>query len=276
MPTARRTTAFAALVAASIALAACSSPEAPSQEGTDAAPAESVTVQVAAVMSPMTDVVQAAAAAAGDGFEIELVEVGDYVTVNRLLADGEIGANFAQHAPFMEQFNAGNDADLTAVQSIYNFTIAFYSKDFESIEDLPDGALIGLPNDSSNLGRALKMLHEAGLVTLDPAVDPYDAATADIVDNPRAFEFLEVEINQLNSAYEEADLVFQWPSHISALGLNPHDDGLITELDDRFALQLVVRGEDADTETTRALIDAFTGDEVRAVIEGNDTIEVAF
>ena len=276
MFTARRKAAFAALAVASVALAGCSSAEAPSEEPTDAAPAETVTVQVAAVMSPMTDVVEAAAEAASDGLEIELVEVGDYVTVNRLLADGEIDANFAQHTPFMEQFNAGNDADLTAVQSIYNFTIAFYSKSYDDIADLPDGALIGLPNDSSNLGRALKLLDAEGLIGLDPSVDPYEATTADIVENERGFEFLEVEINQLNSAYEEADLVFQWPSHISALGLNPHDDGLITELDDRFALQLVVRGEDADTDTTRALIDAFTSDEVRAVIEGNDTIEVAF
>ena len=266
----------AAVVAASLALVGCSSSE---PSGEEAGGTEPVTLQVAAVTSPMTDVVLAAgeaAEAAGDEIRIELVEVVDYVTVNRLLADGEIDANFATHAPFMEEFNQANGADLTALQAIYNFTIAFYSKVYDSIDELPDGAVIGLPSDASNLGRALKMLNEEGLITLDDSIDPYQATTDDIAENPKNFEFLEVEINQLNNAYEEADMVFQWPSHIAALGLTPQDDGLITELDDTFALNLVVRGEDADSETTQALIDAFISDQVREVIEGNETIEVAF
>lgn len=276
MPRARSFAPTAAFLAASLALVGCSS-NAPEAEQGDST--EPVTVQVAAVTSPMTDVVLAAgeaAEAAGDEIRIELVEVGDYVTVNRLLADGEIYANFATHAPFMEEFNAANNADLTAVQSIYNFTIAFYSKTVDSIEELPEGATIALPSDSSNLGRALKMLNEEGLITLEADVDPYEATVADIADNPKSFEFLEVEISQLNNAYDEADLVFQWPSHISALGLTPQDDGLITELDDTFALNLVVQGKDADSATTQALIDAFTSDQVREVIEGNETIELAF
>ena len=80
----------------------------------------------------------------------------------------------------------------------------------------------------------------------------------------------------LNAAYDEADLVFQWPSHIAALGLNPHDHGLITELDDRFALYLVVNGQDADSAATQALKAAFASGAVREVIEANETIEVAF
>lgn len=276
MPRARSFAPTAAFLAASLALVGCSS-NAPEAEQGDST--EPVTVQVAAVTSPMTDVVLAAgeaAEAAGDEIRIELVEVGDYVTVNRLLADGEIYANFATHAPFMGEFNAANSADLTAVQSIYNFTIAFYSKTVDSIEVLPEGATIALPSDSSNLGRALKMLNEEGLITLNADVDPYEATVADIAENPKSFEFLEVEISQLNNAYDEADLVFQWPSHISALGLTPQDDGLITELDDTFALNLVVQGKDADSATTQALIDAFTSEQVREVIEGNETIELAF
>lgn len=276
MPRARSFAPTAAFLAASLALVGCSS-NAPEAEQGDST--EPVTVQVAAVTSPMTDVVLAAgeaAEAAGDEIRIELVEVGDYVTVNRLLADGEIYANFATHAPFMGEFNAANSADLTAVQSIYNFTIAFYSKTVDSIEELPEGATIALPGDSSNLGRALKMLNEEGLIALQTDVDPYEATVADIAENPKSFEFLEVEISQLNNAYDEADLVFQWPSHISALGLTPQDDGLITELDDTFALNLVVQGKDADSATTQALIDAFTSEQVREVIEGNETIELAF
>jgi D-methionine transport system substrate-binding protein len=162
------------------------------------------------------------------------------------------------------------------VQPIYNFTIAFYSKTLDDIADLPQGATVAIPNDASNTGRALKMLADANIITLAEGVDPYAATLDDIAENPKDLQFLELQINQLNTAYDEADLVFQWPSHIAALGLTPQDDGLLTELDDRFALQLVVPGEDKDAASTKALIDAFTSDPVRDIIDGNKTIETAF
>lgn len=264
-PAARLGTVLAAAV---LALTACS---------TDSEPEGAVqTLQVVAVQSPMTDVVEAAATAIEGPYEIELVQVSDYVTANTMLDAGDVYANFSQHVPYMETFNAGNDGTLTGVQPVYNFTIAFYSKTVDDIADLPTGATVAIADDASNRGRALKLLADADLITLDEAVDPYEADVDDIVDNPLELEFLQVGIPLLNAAYDEADLVYQWPSHIAALGLNPDDDGLITELDDRFALFLVVREQDAGSPATEALEAAFRSDAVREVIEANDTIEVAF
>ncbi len=261
------------LAVGAVALLAGCATGAGADGGEDTTP---VTLQVAAVTSPMTDVVEAAADAIEDGYEIELVEVADYVTANTILDDGDVYANFSQHVPYMESFNEGNDASLVAVQPVYNFVIAFYSKSLADIADLPAGATVAIPDDPSNTGRALKLLAAEGVVTLDPAVDPYDATVDDVIENPKGVEFLQVPISSLNAAYEEADLVFQWPSHIAALGLNPQDDGLLTELDDNFALHLVVGGDDAESEATAALVRAFTSDAVREVIESNGTIEVAF
>lgn len=193
-----------------------------------------------------------------------------------MLAAGDIDANFSQHEPYLLEFNDKNDAALSAVQPIYNFVIAFYSKTLTDIDELPDGATVAIPNDSSNTARALKLLGDAGLIELDPGVDPYTATLDEVIENPQNLQFLQLEINQLNTAYDEADLVFQWPSHIAALGLTPQDDGLITELDERFALQLVVPEADADSDATDALVDAFTSDPVRSIIDRNATIEAAF
>ena len=176
----------------------------------------------------------------------------------------------------MQTFNEGNDATLVGVQPVYNFVIAFYSKTLDDIADLPQGAKVAIPDDPSNTGRALKLLAANDVITLDPEVDPYSATVKDITENPKDVEFVQVPIASLNAAYEEADLVFQWPSHIKALGLTPEDDGLITELDDRFALNVVVQQKDADSEATEALKKAFTSDEVREVIEGNGTIRTAW
>ncbi|RAZ34906.1 MetQ/NlpA family ABC transporter substrate-binding protein [Microbacterium sp. SMR1] len=234
------------------------------------------TLRVGAVTAPATDIVEAAGAAIADGYEIELVPVSDYVTINNMLAAGDIDANFSQHAPYMTEFNEKNGASLEAVQPVYNFVIAFYSKTLTDIGQLPDGATVAIPNDSSNTARALKLLADADIIDLAPGIDPYTATLDDVAENPKNLQFLSLEINQLNTAYDEADLIFQWPSHIAALGLTPQDDGLLTELDDRFALQLVVPSAEADSPATKALIEAFTSDEVRKVIDGNETIEAAF
>lgn len=268
--TSRRIAPFAALLGTAVLLAGCAGGATGGQQAD-----ETVTIRVAAVTSPATDIVEAAAAQIEDGYEIEPLTVTDYVTVNTMLGAGDIEASFSQHEPYMQEFNAENDASLTAVQPVYNFVIGFYSKTVDDIDDLPDGARVAIPNDSSNAGRALKLLADSDLLVLDPDVDPYAATVDDISDNPRGLEFLEVEIAQLNTAYEEADLVFQWPSHIAALGLTPQDDGLITELDDRFALQVVVGG-DVDPQTVAALRAAFTSDAVLEVIQGNPSIEPAF
>ncbi|MDN3494453.1 MetQ/NlpA family ABC transporter substrate-binding protein [Planococcus sp. APC 4015] len=268
--TSHRLLPFVALLGAGALLAGCAG-GAGDTPGAD----ETVTIRVAAVTSPATDIVEAAAAQIEDGYEIEPLTVTDYVTVNNMLAAGDIEASFSQHEPYMQEFNEKNDASLEAVQTVYNFVIGFYSQTVQDIDDLPDGARVAIPNDSSNAGRALKLLADNDLLTLDPAVDPYAATVDDIAENPRGLEFLQVEIAQLNTAYEEADLVFQWPSHIAALGLTPADDGLITELDDRFALQLVV-GDDVDDQTVAALRAAFTSDAVLHIIEANPSIEPAF
>lgn len=265
---------LAATLGVAIALTGCAGGA--DDQKTDATGDTPVTLKVAAVTAPMTDVVEAAGEAIEDGYKIELVEVGDYVTANTILNSGDVYANFSQHLPYMESFNAGNDGTLVGVQPVYNFVIAFYSKTLDDIADLPDGAKIAIPDDPSNTGRALKLLAANDIITLDPKVDPYESTVKDIVDNPKNVDFLQVPIASLNAAYEEVDLVFQWPSHIVALGLNPDDDGLITELDDTFALNLVVQQKNVDTEATAALKKAFTSDQVRTVIEGNGTIKTAW
>ncbi|MFC7788279.1 MetQ/NlpA family ABC transporter substrate-binding protein [Microbacterium sp. MAHUQ-60] len=265
------------MVAAALGLAlvvsGCAA-SAPGDEKRDAAAPQ--VLKVAAVTAPMTDVVKAAGEAIEGDYKVDLVEVGDYITSNTILNSGDVYANFSQHIPYMETFNEGNDGTLVGVQPVYNFLIAFYSKTLDDIADLPDGATIAIPDDPSNTGRALKLLAAHDVISLNPKVDPYAATVKDVADNPKHVEFLQVPIASLNAAYEEADLVFQWPSHIIALGLTPQKDGLITELDDRFALNLVVQKKDADSAATAALKKAFTSDQVREVIEGNGTIQTAW
>lgn len=234
----------------------------------DADATQPVTIRVAATVTPMTDAVEAAAEVIEEGYEVELVPVSDYVQPNVLVQNGEIDANVVQFEGFMEEFNQANDADLVVVQPVYATVVAFYSKTLTDFQDLPQGGRVAIPNDKSNAGRALQLLAEHDIVTLDPAVEPFQARVTDIIENPRDLEITQIDLLQLNTAYDEMDAVFNLPSFARQLGLTPLDDGLVVEQDPAFEVSLVTRAGNADAPEIAALTRALTSDRVREVLEG--------
>lgn len=233
---------------------------------TDSAAEDDQVIRVASHMPPMTDVVELASdVAAEDGWDVELVRVNDNVQYNRLLVDGEVDASFAQHEPYMERFNEENDADLTAIAPIYDAKVGFYSRDYDDVADIPDGAKVALPNDISNEGRALAILDEQGLITLREGVG-FEGRLSDVEENPHDFEWVQVDLLNLSSAYEEDDvaLVYNYPTYISKVGLTPEDALFLEEtVDQRFSISLVARAEDEESEKIQVLREAMTGEEVR-------------
>lgn len=229
---------------------------------------ETVTIRVAATVTPMTDAVEAAAEVIEEGFEVELVPVSDYVQPNVLVQNDEIDANVVQFESFMEEFNERNGADLVVVQPVYKTVVAFYSRSLGSLDELPEGGSVVIANDKANAARALQLLADNGIITLDPAVERYAARVSDIVENPRNLEITEVDLLQLNTAYDEADAVYNLPSFARQIGLTPEEDGLVVEQDERFEVALVSRAGNADSPAMQALQRALTSDRVREVLEG--------
>lgn len=228
---------------------------------------EVTVIKVAASATPMTDAVLAAAEAIESGYEVQLVETSGYFTPNIILRDGEVDANFIQHKPHMQDFNDANDAELEVVAPIYYVVGAFFSRDYDSLANLPHGAKLVIPNDS-NEGRALELLQKEGLLELDPSVAEFEGRVADITANPKEFKFTTVELMNLNVAYEEADAIFSLGSFARQIGLFPETDGLASEHDERFAVSLVSRADNIDSPEIAALKRAFTSDAVCKVLEG--------
>ncbi len=227
-----------------------------------------VTIRVAATVTPMTDAVEAAAEVIEEGYEVELVPVSDYVQPNVLVQNDEIDANVVQFESFMEEFNERNGADLVVVQPVYATVVAFYSRTLTSLDELPQGGSVVIANDKANAARALQLLADNGIITLDPSVDRFAARVSDIVENPRELDITEVDLLQLNTAYDEADAVYNLPSFARQLGLTPQEDGLVVEQDERFEVALVTRAGNADAPAIAALQRALTSDHVREVLEG--------
>lgn len=230
----------------------------------DVAEQEEVVIKVASHLPPMTDIVELAGDVIEAPYKVQLVEVSDNIQYNEAVLHEEADANFAQHAPFMEQFNEERDGNLVALQTIYNPVVGFYSPVYDSIEDIEEGIEVAIPSDGTNEARALLILDHYGLLTVDPEVSAFAVTVDDITENPNNFEFTHIDLLNLTSAYEDGvALVFNYPTYIDRIGLTT-DDAVMLEDDDMytFALQVIAREDNQDSAEIQALLKAFTSQEV--------------
>ncbi|MGG0670714.1 MetQ/NlpA family ABC transporter substrate-binding protein [Lederbergia citrisecunda] len=231
---------------------------------------EAVTMKVASLIPPMTEILELVKPKlAEEGIDLEIVVLGDNVQPNSALAAKEVDANFFQHVPYMEEFNRNNDANLVPITPIYFANYGVYSKDFSSMEELPEGAVIAMANDVSNIDRSLSLLAQHEIITLGEKTDTY-YTQADIVDNPKNFKFEEVDLLMLARMYDDADAVVMTPAYAAPLGLTPKSDALLTEgVENDFAITLVAREDNKDWEPIQKLADAMTNPEIRKFLEEN-------
>lgn len=262
-----------------IGLGACGNQE--KTATTETTSKEDKVIKVASQATPMTDVVEVAAKVAEkDGWKVELVQVNDNIQYNELLKNEEVDANFAQHEPYMMKFNQEKEAKLVAIQKIYNAKVGFYSKDYTDVKDIPEKAKVAIPSDVSNEGRALAMLADQGLITMKDGVG-FQGTLKDIEENPKELEFLSIDLLNLAEAYDEKDvaLVYNYPTYIAKIGLKPTDALFLEKnIDERFAIQLVAREDNKDSEKIEALKKAMTSKEVKDFLEKDhsDTLTPAF
>lgn len=225
-------------------------------------------IVVASHTSPMTDMLELVKDdLKAEGYELELMKVSDNVQANVAVNNKEADANFFQHAPFMEQFNKGNNAKLVKVADVYNANVSLYSKTVKSLKDLKEGATIAIPNDPTNAARALLLLNKSGLIELDKT--SFDVTMENIKNNPKKFNIKQWGLLNLNEAYQESDLIFNYPTYISKLGLKPETDGLAFEeaADKTFAIGLVSRDDNKDSEKIKALKKALNSEKIKKFIE---------
>lgn len=232
---------------------------------------EKQTVKVAVVESPMLDVVEIAKEnLAEDNIEVDIVEMGDYIQPNEALTHGEVDANFSQHVPFMQQFNENSDADLVDVQPIYYANFGLYAQEYDSLEEFPDDATIGIANDPSNIDRSLRLLASHDLIELND-IDGEQYGFDDIKEDSHNYKFEEAGIAALSRLYEDVDGIIVNPTHADNIDLTPADDALITEKEDnKFAITLVTTEANAEEDVIQKLSDAMTSEDVRDFLNSRE------
>ena len=238
-------------------------------EGGEAA--ETVTLKVAASPTPHAEILaQVVDVLAEQGIDLQITEYGDYVIPNTAVEEGDEDANFFQHTPYLDQFNEENGTHLVSVAKIHYEPMGIYAGKTASLEELPDGAVIAVPNDVTNEARALLLLEAQGLIEVDDEAG-LNATPNDITSNPKNLQFKELEAAMLPQTIEEVDLSIINSNYALQGGLSPAEDALASESSDSVAADtyaniIVVKEGSENNEAILALVEALQSDAVREYI----------
>ena len=235
------------------------------EESGDAA--ETVTLTVAASPTPHAEILnQCVPILAEQGIELVVNEYSDYVVPNTAVEDGDEDANYFQHIPYLEEFNETRGTHLVDVASVHIEPMGVYAGKTASLEELADGAVIAIPNDATNEGRALLLLEAQGLITLDDSSN-LTATPNNIVDNPKNLEFQELEAATIPSVLADVDLAIINSNYALGADLNPTTDALAIESSDSpYVNVLVVKEGNENNEAVQALVEALHSDTIRDFI----------
>ncbi|MFI6939936.1 MetQ/NlpA family ABC transporter substrate-binding protein [Streptomyces sp. NPDC050418] len=275
--TAKIAAAVLATGALTLGLAACGSD---SGSGSGEASSDGPLI-VAASPTPHADILNYVKdnLAKKEGLDLEVKEFTDYVQPNTATQDGSVGANFFQHKPYLDDFNKKNGTDLVWVNDVHLEPLGLYSKKVEKADALADGATVAVPNDTTNEGRALKLLDANGIIKLK-ADAGLDATPADIAENPKNLKFKEIEAAQLPRSLGDVDAAVINGNYAVEAGLSPKSDALVSETakGNPYANGLVVKKGQENDPRVKKLAKLLNSDEVKKYIEDkfDGAVEPAF
>lgn len=187
------------------------------------------------------------------GIRLDVVTFNDYVQPNTALNNNSIDANIFQHIPYLDAQLKAHHYPITSIAKTFVYPMGFFSKKIKTISELRDGAIIALPNDPSNGGRALMMLQQAGLIKLNPKVGIL-ASVHDITDNPHHYQFKALDAALLPRALSDADLVAVNNDFIIPSGLSFADAILKESKDSPYANIIVVRDADKNNANLQKFV----------------------
>ncbi len=255
--------------------------EAAAEESTEAAggTVESKgTITVAASATPHAEILAAAKPIlAEQGWNLEVTEFDDYVLPNEVVESGEMDANYFQHVPYLDSFNEEKGTHLVEVGKIHYEPFGIYPGTKSSLDDIADGDVIAVPNDTTNEARALLLLQDNGIITLKDGAG-LEATVNDIAENPYNVEIQELAAESVARVADEVAYVVLNGNYALQAGFSVAKDALAYEKSDSEAAKtyvnvIVVKEGNENNEGVKALVDVLKSDEIKKFI--NDTYDGA-
>jgi D-methionine transport system substrate-binding protein len=220
---------------------------------------------IGTITGPESELVETAKKVADEryGLKLTIVNFEDYVIPNTALAENEIDANMFQHQPYLDIVLEKKQYAITPIGKMFIYPMGIYSKKHKQLSELPNGAVIGIPNDPSNGARALRLLAKAKLITI-PNINDLELTAQKITSNPHQLVIKEIVAAQLPRVLNDLDAAIINTNFAIPAGLSPSKDALA--LEDRnspYANIVVVRTSEKDEEKYRKLMDALHSPEVQ-------------
>lgn len=214
---------------------------------------------------------QVAKVAKDKGLDLDIVEFTDYVVPNQALNDGDLQANSFQHQPYLDQQIKDRGYDLVAIGKTITTPMGVYSAKLKSLDDLPEGGKVAIPNDPTNGGRALLLLQDKGVIKLADGVG-LTPTPLDVTGNAKNLKFLELDAAQLPRALQDADAAVINTNYALEAGLNPEKDAIAIEAaESPYANIIVVRSADKDAPWAKTLVESYHSDAVKKYIQDKYT-----
>lgn len=229
-------------------------------------------ITVAATAVPHAEILEAAKPIlAAKGYDLQVTVFDDYVQPNNVVESGEIDANYFQHIPYLESFNEEQGTHLVNAGGIHYEPFGIYAGTESDLTNVPEGATIAIPNDTTNEARALLLLQDNGLLTLN-ADAGINATILDIEENPYNIEFVELEAAQVSKVLSEVSFAVINGNYALDAGLNAQTDALATETSDSLAAQtyvnvIAVKEGNENNDAVKALVETLKSDEIKKFIE---------
>lgn len=201
------------------------------------------------------------------GYTIEVVEFSDYIQPNLALGNGSLDANLFQHLIYMENFAKDNNLELSDLIIVPTVPMGVYSNKHDSLDNIQEGSTITIPNDPTNLARALLILEDAGFITISEDVNPLTVSEKDIKENPKNIEFLSVEAASLPRSLESTDFAIINGNFAIASGLNLLDAIKLEVMPDDYRNRVVVNTKDIDSQFAKDIKAAVESAEFEQIID---------
>jgi len=207
---------------------------------------------------------------ARQGYVLDWVVVNDIIQPNKLVDDGTADANMFQHEPYFNQFVLDHGLK-NVTRGFYTYFVpsGLFSKKYKSLDQLPEGATIGIPVDPANNGRALFMLRDKGLLQLRDGIEVTHASQKDIIGNPHHYRFKEVDQLMQQRTLEDVDAGFLFLNYAIMIGFNPTKDALALEDPHTPTYRgiVAIRKDLVGAPKIKALQNAFASEELRQLLK---------
>ena len=232
---------------------------------------ETVTLRIGGTPAPHVEILeQVVPILAEQGITLDITTMNDYNTPNDAVEDGSLDANYFQHITYMNEYNESHGTHLVSVGEIHYEPFGLYAGKTASLDALQEGAQIAVPNDATNEARALLLLEQEGLITLNKDTG-INATILDIVDNPKNLDIVELEAAQIPSRLADVDLAVINGNYAIGADLKVSDALAIESADGAAATAyvnvLAVKEGRENDEAIQALVKALKSDEVKEYME---------